>query len=105
MSSRLSRWTPAALLIVLFAFALLLPTQTYAAALTGTGFWETPIQHIVDVLFGPVALILVMISFVGGIGFVECGEISGFTRTMVVMNLCGSILLAAKPFINSLFSV
>lgn len=105
MSSRLSRWTPAALLIVPFAFALLLPTQTYAATLTGTGFWETPIQHIVDVLLVPIALAMIFISFIGGIGFIECGEINGFTRAMVVMNLCGSILLVAKPFINSLFAV
>lgn len=103
MSSRFSRWTPVALLI---AFALLISAQTHAATLTSTEFWATPIQNFVDTLVGPVSFGMILIGFVGGIwSFVRCGEINGFTRAMMVMTICGSILLATKPFISGIFGI
>lgn len=106
MSSCFSRWTPAALLIVPAAFVLLFPEQAHAQTASATGFWGTPIQNFVDVLVGPVSLGMVLIGFVGGIsGFIGCGEMNGFTRSMMVLTLSGSILLAAKPFISSMFGI
>jgi len=103
MSSSFSRWIPAALLIIPVSFVLF-PEQ--ANALSSKEIWTTPIQNIVDVMLGPVATAMILISFIGGIYcFMTCGKINGFTRAMIVMNLCGSILLAAKSFINSLFAV
>lgn len=107
MSSSNRRWLPAALLIALLGFILLFPEQAQSTTAGGTGLpWETPIQRFVDSMLGPVSMAMVLIGFVGGVfGFMTGGEINGFVRSMVVMILSGSILLAAKPFINSLFGV
>jgi|GEM_PF-3120309 len=106
MSSRFSRWIPAALLIVPFAFELLIPAQAHAITLADIESWEPSIHYIADVLSGPVASSMVLIGFIGGIcSFWMCGEINGFSRTMVVMALSGSMLLTVKSCISSLFGV
>ena len=104
MSSRLNRWLPVALLIAPFAFVLLFPAPVHAATLAGSWFWEMPIQPFFDWLVGPIAAAMILISFAGGLwGFSVDKAITPRVRAMVVMNLCGSILLACKPFINNLF--
>lgn len=107
MSSQINRWLPVTLSIALLGIVLLFPEQAQATTAGGTGLpWETPIQRFVDSMLGPVSLAMVLIGFVGGVfGFMTGGEINGFVRSMVVMILSGSILIAARPFINSLFGV
>lgn len=107
MSSRFSRWLPVVLPIALLSVMLLFPEHAHATTAGGSGLpWETPIQRFVDSMLGPVSLAMVLIGFMGGVfGFMTGGEINGFVRAMVVMILSGSILLAAKPFINSMFGV
>ena len=107
MSNRVNRWLPAVLPVAILAIVLLFPEQAHATTQGGTGLpWETPIQRFVDSMLGPVALAMVLIGFVGGVfSFITGGEINGFVRAMVVMILSGSILIAAKPFINSMFGV
>lgn len=107
MNNRFSRWLPAVLPIALLALVMLFPEQAHATTPGGSGLpWETPIQRFVDSMLGPVSMAMVLIGFIGGVfGFITGGEINGFVRAMVVMILSGSILLAAKPFINSVFGV
>jgi type IV secretory pathway VirB2 component (pilin) len=98
---------PFVLLVAVIAIAVFCPEQAHATTAGGTGLpWETPIQRMVDSFLGPVAMGMILIGFVGGVwGFMTGGEINGFVRSMVVMLLSGSILLAAKPFVQSLFGV
>jgi type IV secretion system protein VirB2 len=102
-----SRWMPVVLLGSLLAVELLLPSAAHAATAGGTGLpWETPLQRIVDSFLGPIAVGMCLIGFVAGVWrFMTGGEMDGFVRSMVVMALSGSILIAARPFINSLFGV
>lgn len=81
--------------------------MAHAATAGGTGLpWETPLQRIVDSFLGPIAVGMCLIGFVAGVWrFMTGGEMDGFVRSMVVMALSGSILIAARPFINSLFGV
>ncbi len=107
MNHQLTRYLPVVLSIALIVFALLCPEQAHATTTGGTGLpWETPIQKITDSFLGPVALGMILIGLVGGVwGFITGGEINGFVRSMVVIVLAGSILMAAKPFVQSLFGV
>jgi len=107
MSNRFNQVLPVIFPVALLAFILLFPEQAHANTAGGSGLpWETPIQRFVDSMLGPVSLAMVLIGFVGGVfGFMTGGEINGFVRAMVVMILSGSILLAAKPFISSVFGV
>lgn len=102
-----SRWIPIVLVGSLLAIELLLPSTAHAATAGGTGLpWETPLQRIVDSFLGPIAVGMCLIGFVAGVWrFMTGGEMDGFVRSMVVMALSGSILIAARPFINSLFGV
>ena len=90
----------------LLAIVVLLPEQAHAATTGGSGLpWEAPITKLVDSMVGPVALGMILLGLVGGVwGFMTGGEINGFVRSMVVMVLAGSILAAAKPFVNSMFT-
>jgi len=107
MTYRFNQWLPIVLPGILLAFVLLFPEQAHATTQGGPGLpWETPIQRFVDSMLGPVSLAMVLIGFIGGVfAFITGGEINGFVRAMVVMILSGSILLAAKPFISSVFGV
>ncbi len=102
-----SRWMPVVLVGSLLAIGILLPSVAQAATAGGTGLpWETPLQRIVDSFLGPIAVGMCLIGFVAGVWrFMTGGEMDGFVRSMVVMALSGSILIAARPFINSLFGV
>jgi type IV secretory pathway VirB2 component (pilin) len=102
----INRWIPMVILGLL-AVEFILPHSVYAATAGGTGLpWETPLQRIVDSFLGPIAVGMCLIGFVAGVWrFMTGGEMDGFVRSMVVMALSGSILIAARPFINSLFGV
>jgi type IV secretion system protein TrbC len=101
------RWMPVILSFTLIAVFLLCPEQAHATTTGGSGLpWETPIQRVVDSFLGPVALGMILIGIVGSIwGFITGGEINGLVRSMIVILLSGSILLAARPFVQSVFGV
>ena len=103
----LNRWIPVILIGSILAISVLCPSAAQAATAGGSGLpWETPIQRIVDSFLGPIAVGMCLIGFVAGVWrFMTGGEMDGFVRSMVVMALSGSILIAARPFINSLFGV
>jgi type IV secretory pathway VirB2 component (pilin) len=101
------RWGAVMLVATLLLLVLFLPDQAHATTAGGTGLpWESPIQRIVESFLGPVATGMCLIGFVVGVsGFLYGGEINGLVRSMVVLVLAGSVLMAARPFINSLFGV
>lgn len=102
-----TRYLPMFAVIALLGFVLLCPEQAQATSPGGTGLpWETGIGHVVDSLIGPVAVGLVVLGFFGGsFAFATGGEMNGWVRAMAVMLLSGSVMLAAKPFVSSVFGV
>jgi type IV secretory pathway VirB2 component (pilin) len=103
----LTQWAPVLVIGGVITISLLFPEAAHATTAGGGGLpWETPLQKIVDSFLGPIAVGMCLIGFVAGVWrFMTGGEIDGFVRSMVVMALSGSILIAARPFINSLFGV
>ncbi len=106
-ANRIYRFLPVVLPLAIIAIFLLSPEQAHATTAGGTGLpWETPIQRVVDSFLGPVALAMILIGLVGSVwGFMTGGEINGLVRSMIVILLSGSILLAARPFVQSVFGV
>lgn len=102
-----TRFFPFIALTALLGFVLLCPEQAHATSPGGAGLpWESALGRIVDSLLGPVAIFLVVLGFFGGsFAFATGGELNGWVRAMVVMLLSGSIMLAAKPFVSSVFGV
>lgn len=97
------RWSLFA--IVLVGLALAFPEQAHATTAGGSGLpWETPLQRFVDSLLGPIAIAMVILGFVGGVWrFMIGGQIDNFVSSMLMLILCGSVLLAVKPFITQLY--
>lgn len=104
MQTRL-RWSLFALVLV--GLALAFPEQAHATTAGGSGLpWETPVQRFVDSLLGPIAIAMVLLGFVGGVWrFMIGGQIDNFISSMLMLILCGSILLAAKPLISQFYGV
>lgn len=87
----------------LMAFVIF-PASAHAAAAGGGGLpWEQGIQQIADSLTGPIAFSLVLIGLVGSIWSVlHGGEITGFSRNMIVVCLCGAALILARQVVQQL---
>ena len=89
---------------LLVVVTMLMPEQAHAAAAGGGGLpWEQGIQMIADSLTGPIAYSLVLIGLVGSVWSVlHGGEITGFSRSMIVVCLCGAALVLAKQVVQQL---
>jgi len=76
------------LLFFVFVFlAVLLPDMAHAAGAGGGGNlpWDTPLQNLRQDLTGPVAFTLSLLAFFcAGVALVFGGEMSHFTRGMVI---------------------
>lgn len=90
--------------IAALAAVMMFPVSAHAATTGGGGLpWEQGIQMIADSLTGPIAFSLVLIGLVGSIwSALHGGEITGFSRNMIVVTLCGAALILARQVVQQL---
>lgn len=83
--------------------ATILPLDALASTTTGLP-WESPLATIKDSLSGPVALAISIIGIVvAGLMLVFGGEMSEFTRKIIMLVMVISIIVAANSFLTVLF--
>lgn len=103
--SSYTRYMPLIAAVALVGFVLLCPEHAHAMSPGGGGLpYETGLQRFVDSMLGPVATGMVLVGFlVGAWGFMTGGEMNMLVRSMLTMLISGSIMLAAKPFVQTMF--
>jgi len=91
-------------LFTFFALALLLVCHPALAASTGGGLpYEGWLTKIVNSISGPVAYAVSVMAMVGaGAGLIWGGEMSGFLKTLLVIVLVLSFVIAAKNTISAI---
>ncbi len=90
--------------IFFFVFLMvLMPIQVFASTTTGLP-WESPLSTLKDSLSGPVALSISIIGIVvGGIMLVFGGEMSEFTRRLIMIVLVVAVIIGANSLLTVLF--
>ncbi len=100
MYKRLRRVTSMAVSSVLFPVAI-----AYAGSSGGLP-WEGPLDKIVKSLTGPVALgISILAMAAAGGALVFGGELSEFTRKIIILVLAISFLVFGTSFMSTIFGV
>jgi type IV secretion system protein VirB2 len=88
----------------LFLF-FLISSPIFASASTGMP-WETPLEVIKRSITGPVAMTICILAFVGSLGSLIFGgnELSGFTKTILMLVLAGAATASATSLVTTLFA-
>lgn len=100
MSKRLRRVS------ILSVASWLLPVAAAYASSSGGLPWEAPLDKIVKSLTGPVALgISILAMAAAGGALVFGGELSEFTRKIIILVLAISFLVFGTSFMSTIFGV
>ena len=91
----------------LLAITLWVLTPELALAGTGAGLgWEGPLTIIRNSLTGPVAFSIAIIGIFGaGAGLIFGGEMNGFLRSIIILIMVISLVVAANNFLATVFGV
>jgi len=84
---------------------LLMPELAIAGSGSGLG-WEGPLTALRQSLSGPVAFAISIIGIFGaGAGLIFGGEMSGFLRSVIILVMVISLVVASNNFLSTLFGV
>ena len=91
---------------ILSVASWLLPVAAAYASSSGGLPWEAPLDKIVKSLTGPVALgISILAMAAAGGALVFGGELSEFTRKIIILVLAISFLVFGTSFMSTIFGV
>ena len=91
------------LLSLLAIAAMAMFAEPALAATTGT-VWDTPLQTLREAFTGPIALTLSVLGIAAAGGMlIFGGELSTFTRSMVMLVMVIAVLVGATTFLTGFF--
>ena len=91
--------------LLIIAIPVLTPELALAGQGAGLG-WEGPLTTIRNSLTGPVAFSIAIIGIFGaGAGLIFGGEMNGFLRSIIMLIMVISLVVAANNFLASVFGV
>ena len=91
-------------LLVIIALAWV-PELALASQGAGLG-WEGPLVTIRNSLTGPVAFSIAIIGIFGaGAGLIFGGEMNGFLRSIIILIMVISLIVASNNFLSTVFGV